>query len=118
MPWNGWPEWMSICYLPISKAFPSPCSRLWRPACRASPRPAMACTQDAIEDGQTGYLCPARHIEPWLARLQLLIHDPDLRRQMGRNSLRRWKECFSLEAMARGTAAVYEKVLAAADRRS
>jgi glycosyltransferase involved in cell wall biosynthesis len=70
-------------------------------------------TREAIDDGVSGWLCPARDRGAWLGRLGGLIADPGLRARVGGEGRRRVAEHFSLAAMARRTAAVYERVLAA-----
>lgn len=69
-------------------------------------------TREAVVDGLTGYLCPTRQAKPWHERLTELTTDYGKRQRMGRQGLERWREHFSLEAMARATVQVYEKVLA------
>lgn len=65
-------------------------------------------TREAVDNGVTGWLCQAQVQEEWLAKLNELIADPVGRAKMGEAGRRRVEECFSLESMARGTAAVYE----------
>jgi glycosyltransferase involved in cell wall biosynthesis len=71
-------------------------------------------TREAVADGETGWLCPPGDADAWADRLARLASDEESRLRAGRAGLRRYREQFSLEAMARGTAAVYEQALAAA----
>jgi glycosyltransferase involved in cell wall biosynthesis len=66
---------------------------------------------EAVVDGETGFLCKARDLAQWLARLGLLLGDSEMRQRMGLQGLDRMRKHFSLEAMARGTAEVYASVL-------
>ncbi|HWY87309.1 MAG TPA: glycosyltransferase family 4 protein [Gemmataceae bacterium] len=68
-------------------------------------------TREAVIDGETGFLCRSKDQAQWLARLGVLLGDPGMRERMGRQALERMRLHFSLEAMAAGTAAVYEHVL-------
>jgi glycosyltransferase involved in cell wall biosynthesis len=68
-------------------------------------------TREAVENGLTGYLCPAASLDEWLVRLGELVANPELRRRMGEAALHRVTESFSLESMAKGTADVYEKAI-------
>ncbi len=70
-------------------------------------------TREAIVHGESGYLCPPNDREVWLARLRTLMANESQRKTVGQSARRRYLECFSLEAMARGTADVYRKVIAA-----
>jgi glycosyltransferase involved in cell wall biosynthesis len=66
---------------------------------------------EAVVHGETGFLCKARDLSQWLARLGVLLGDSGMRQRMGLHGLERMRRYFSLEAMARGTAEVYAKVL-------
>jgi glycosyltransferase involved in cell wall biosynthesis len=65
-------------------------------------------TREAVDNGVTGWLCPSRAQVEWLSRLNELVADPEQRVRMGEAGRRRVEESFSLDSMARGTAAVYE----------
>jgi glycosyltransferase involved in cell wall biosynthesis len=71
-------------------------------------------TREAVADGATGWLCPSRAPAVWLPRLNALVADPEARTRMGTAGRARVDELFSLEAMARGTAAVYEVAMSRA----
>jgi glycosyltransferase involved in cell wall biosynthesis len=68
-------------------------------------------TREAVVGGDTGFLCKPRDLPQWLARLGVLLGDSELRQRMGDRGLERMRQQFSLKAMARATAEVYEKVL-------
>lgn len=68
-------------------------------------------TREAVADGTTGRLCPAGAIGEWLGPLTDLASGPEIRARMGAAGRRRAEEHFSLEAMARGTAAVYQAAI-------
>jgi glycosyltransferase involved in cell wall biosynthesis len=68
-------------------------------------------TREAVLDGETGFLCKPRDSVQWLARLGVLLDDVERRQRMGAQGLERMRQHFSLHAMARATAQVYDKVL-------
>lgn len=63
---------------------------------------------EAVEHGVTGWLCRAGAADEWLARLNGFVADAATRANTGGAGRRRVEEHFTLDAMARGTAAVYE----------
>jgi glycosyltransferase involved in cell wall biosynthesis len=69
-------------------------------------------TREALVDGETGWVCPPAELAAWAGPVEKLVHDAPLRERAGAAARRRWEAHFSLESMARGTAQVYEKVLA------
>ncbi len=71
----------------------------------------------AVADGVTGVLVAGRDPRRWAAELVRLLDDPAERARLGAGA-RRHAERFSWRATADATAAVYERVLAAADRAS
>jgi glycosyltransferase involved in cell wall biosynthesis len=75
-------------------------------------------TREAAAQGRTGWLCPSRAQDEWLARLSELVSDPGARARMGEAGRARVEGSFSLEAMARGTAAVYEVAISRAAGRT
>ena len=62
-----------------------------------------------IEDGETGYLIPWRCPEPFAERIDLVLSNDELRRNLGR-SARRSMRRFSWERVSRGLAAEYARV--------
>jgi glycosyltransferase involved in cell wall biosynthesis len=68
-------------------------------------------TQDAIDDGTSGYLCPVNAVDVWVRTLEPLIASADLRVQIGAAARQRYEADFSIEAMAKRTIAVYEDVI-------
>lgn len=42
--------------------------------------------QNAIIDGETGYVVPARTVDPWVEKISYLIENPDVRAKMGVNA--------------------------------
>jgi glycosyltransferase involved in cell wall biosynthesis len=67
---------------------------------------------EAVLDGEAGFLCKPRDRAHWLARLGLILGDAELRQRMGLRGLEQMHRHFSLEAMARATAQVYDKAIA------
>jgi len=63
---------------------------------------------EAVIDGQTGFLCPPDNLELWTKRLSNLVIDETARHHFGQAAAVRHRQEFSLEAMARKTASIYE----------
>jgi len=68
-------------------------------------------TQEAVIDGQTGYLFPPGNVAALARHLQTLANDPALAQQMGQRGLARVNEFFTAQHMARETAALYGQLL-------
>jgi glycosyltransferase involved in cell wall biosynthesis len=67
---------------------------------------------EVIADGETGILVPPDDPESLATAIIELIRDPGRRQSMGIAGQEKLREDFSPEKMGRGTAAVYESVLA------
>src|SRR4051812_8745282 len=65
---------------------------------------------EVLIDGETGYLVPPRDHREMAERLVFLLTHPDARQQMGDAAQRRARDCFTVERMVAGTAAVYEQL--------
>jgi glycosyltransferase involved in cell wall biosynthesis len=66
---------------------------------------------EIVEDGVTGLLAPPRD-PPALARaIEQLLQDRTQRERMGEEGARRFRELYTADEMARGTAQVYRKAL-------
>ena len=65
---------------------------------------------EAVVDGQTGFVCSPNATEIWHERICDYLANPDARSRAGSLGYARYAEHFSLEAMARKTADVYNKV--------
>ncbi|MBC7263910.1 MAG: glycosyltransferase family 4 protein [Chloroflexi bacterium] len=72
-------------------------------------------SREAIADGKTGILVPPRDASALYRALLQLARDPGLRAKMGRAGRERAATQFSLQRMARETAAVYEQFLTRRD---
>jgi glycosyltransferase involved in cell wall biosynthesis len=70
-------------------------------------------SQEALIHGESGFLCPPNNRNAWLSCLRALIANQSQRRSVGQSARRRYLECFTLDAMARGTVDVYRKVISA-----
>jgi len=64
-----------------------------------------------IADGKDGLLVPPGDIVALAERVKRVLSDPGLAKMLGRNARKKVVERFSLEAMAKGTLRVYERVL-------
>lgn len=65
-------------------------------------------TPEAVADGETGLLVPARDPDALARGVIELLRDPDRRARMAEDGRRRHAELFTVERMVRDTAAVYE----------
>jgi L-malate glycosyltransferase len=67
---------------------------------------------EAVVDGETGFVVPARDPGAIARAIGALLDDPGLVRRMGQAGSRRIVEHFSLEGMARATERLYRSLLA------
>jgi glycosyltransferase involved in cell wall biosynthesis len=85
----------------------------------ASRKPVVATriggTDEAVVDGETGFLVPARNPPALAAALNALLEDPDRARAMGAAGRVRVERRFSSKRIAAGVAAVYEEALRSRD---
>jgi len=49
---------------------------------------------EIVKDGETGYLCDINNVEQWMKRIQFLLENPDVARELGRNARRYVIETF------------------------
>ena len=63
---------------------------------------------EVVVDGETGWLVPPRDPDALAAAIRSLLDDPKLAARMGESGRTRVRERFSLEAMVRAYAAVYD----------
>ena len=70
---------------------------------------------EAVVDGVTGFLVPSGDAEAFRNGLAVLLRNPEIRRRMGDAGRRKYESEFTLDAMMRGTLAVYGKVLRGSD---
>jgi glycosyltransferase involved in cell wall biosynthesis len=66
---------------------------------------------EAVVDGETGLLVPARDTAALRAALERLLADPQLRARLGAAGRERARELYSRDVAARGTLAAYESAL-------
>jgi glycosyltransferase involved in cell wall biosynthesis len=70
-------------------------------------------TNEAIADGQTGWLAPAGDAAAFAAKMTALLESsPDQRKEMGQQARRRAVERFSLDAVLDRWEALYRDLLA------
>ena len=73
-------------------------------------------TPELIEEGASGYLAEVGDVEKLAEKVSHLLADAALRHSVGREGLRRVRECFSLRRMVEATEQIYEEVLEEAGR--
>ena len=66
---------------------------------------------DIVEDGVTGYLAPQRNVELLAEKLELLIMNPELRRQMGEAGRKKFEKEFTLEIFEQRLIAILQKII-------
>jgi len=72
---------------------------------------AVGGNPDLLSHGQTGWLFPHGDPAAGAEGVVRLLEDRDLARQMGQEALRRARASFSIDAMVRSTAMLYESLL-------
>ena len=80
-------------------------------ASRAAVATAVGGVPEAMAEGETGFLVPARDQEAMAGRIIQLLQDDALRARMGKAGLKRVREHFTVDHMVDGTLAAYEQVL-------
>jgi len=70
-------------------------------------------TREAVREGETGFLVPARDPEAMAQRIVELLNDPARAREMGANGRRVAEQEFSCEAQLRKTESLYHRLLSA-----
>jgi glycosyltransferase involved in cell wall biosynthesis len=73
-------------------------------------------TPDLVLPGVTGLLVPPGDPGALASAILAVLGDPAAARRMGAEALRRVREAYSLDGMVRRTEALYEELLAAAER--
>ncbi len=72
---------------------------------------AVGGSQEAVVDGETGFLVPSDDHEAVAEKVKLLLFDPEKRRVMGERGRARVREHFSLEKMVDETEKLYVELL-------
>jgi glycosyltransferase involved in cell wall biosynthesis len=73
---------------------------------------AVGGVDEAVIDGETGFLVPRGDVATLRDRLRRLLTDPALRGRLGASGRRRFESSFTLDHSVRETLAVYRSVLA------
>lgn len=67
--------------------------------------------KDIVINGKTGYLVEPKNIAEWKSKISLLVNNPKLRQEMGKNALNAAKQ-YSTEKIAKKVEGVYKKCAA------
>lgn len=67
--------------------------------------------EDAVVDGQTGFLVPVREIDPLAERIVALLDDPALCARLGQAGRRRVEQVYELDHCTRSIVAVLENAM-------
>lgn len=70
-------------------------------------------TTEALADGETGLICPARDPAAVADRVSRMLLDESMRERMGRAAKERYEREFGVETMIAKTAVVYDEVVRA-----
>jgi len=65
---------------------------------------------EAVVEGKTGFLVPPGEVNELQKKLEVLIRDPQLRKEMGRAGRERYLEHFTLDRMVEKTTIVYREI--------
>jgi len=66
---------------------------------------------DVVENGVTGFLVPQKDVEALAEKLELLIRNPELRKQMGEAGRKRYQEKFTLEKFENTLKDIIEQII-------
>lgn len=77
---------------------------------------AFGGSPEVVVDGETGFVANPFDVEAWVARLDRLLRDPDLRARMGGAGRRRLVERFTIERLTDEYLEEYGRAIAAAAR--
>lgn len=66
---------------------------------------------DIVDDGVTGFLVPQKDAEALADKLEILINNPELRKQMGEAGLKKYEEQFTLEKFENRLVEILEDIL-------
>ena len=67
--------------------------------------------EEAVIDGQTGYLVERGDSNSMAQQIEVLLRDPDKRAEMGHAARTRYEQKFTLERMTSATADIYKRLL-------
>ena len=68
---------------------------------------------EVVKEGETGYIVPSRDVNSLVARLDLLLSNPELAQRMGREAQRGLAEEWRAEKMVQDIEATYQELLEA-----
>ena len=66
---------------------------------------------DIIDDGETGFIVERKDVIALSDKLELLIKDAEMRREMGKNGLLKYKKAFTLDVFERNIVNVLDKIM-------
>jgi glycosyltransferase involved in cell wall biosynthesis len=79
---------------------------------------AIGGTDEAVVDGETGLLVPARNPTALAGAIRAVLRDSALSRRLGSAGRERARKCFSAEMMVRRVSSLYEEILSARPSRA
>lgn len=78
-------------------------------------RPVITCNsvgcKEAVIDGYNGYLIPTKNVDALVEKLDLLLSNSSLRKEMGRNSRKYAEEYFSIDVVIQRHLSIYNELI-------
>ena len=78
-------------------------------------RPVITCNsvgcKETVIDGYNGYLIPTKNVDALVEKLDLLLSDSSLRKEMGRNSRKYAEEYFSIDVVIERHLSIYNELI-------
>lgn len=79
-------------------------------------RPVITCNsvgcKETVVDGYNGYLIPTKNVDALVEKLDILLSNTKLRREMGRNSRKYAEENFSIDVVIERHLKIYQELIA------
>ena len=78
-------------------------------------RPVITCNsvgcKETVIDGYNGYLIPTKNVDALVEKLDILLSNPSLRQEMGRNSRKYAEEYFSIDVVIDKHLSIYNELI-------
>lgn len=78
-------------------------------------RPVITCNsvgcKETVIDGYNGYLIPTKNVDALVEKLDILLENPSLRQEMGRNSRKYAEDNFSIEVVIDKHLSIYNELI-------
>jgi len=78
-------------------------------------RPIITCNsvgcKETVIDGYNGYLIPTKNVDALVKKLEVLLSNPALRQEMGRNARKYAEENFSIDIVIERHLNIYKELV-------